>query len=206
MVVKEKIVGNRKGRGVGRVGRGLVAALIASGWWASAAAPIAQTGSADFVGPLKIYTFLMGTILVPDPKDFGLKPEEVSIDRLSALSFLIVHPKGTLLWEAGVAPDKLIGTEDPAAERAMKSLGDHLGDLGYTEKGITYFAMSHAHTDHSGNANTYAGSTWLVRKAERDAMFATPVYPERLPRTTQRSRRARRSRSTATTTSSATGA
>jgi glyoxylase-like metal-dependent hydrolase (beta-lactamase superfamily II) len=142
--------------------------------------PKAQTNE-PFVGPLKLYTFLTATILVPDPKDYGLKQNEVTIDRLAVLSFLIVHPKGTLLWEAGVVPDGLVGKDDPAAERATRTLSDHLGDLGYTSKGINFFAMSHAHADHAGNANAYAGSTWLVRKAERDAMFADKPLPHANP-------------------------
>ena len=36
---------------------------------------------------------------------------------------------------------------------------------------ITYLAISHSHWDHVGNANDYAGSTWLARKAEYDVMF-----------------------------------
>jgi glyoxylase-like metal-dependent hydrolase (beta-lactamase superfamily II) len=36
--------------------------------------------------------------------------------------------------------------------------------------------MSHYHSDHTANANAFAGSTWIVQKAERDAMFAaTPA-------------------------------
>lgn len=143
---------------------------------ATSRTPAAGGPSTAFVGPLKLYTFLMGTILVPDPSPFGLKAPEVSIDRMGALAFLIVHPKGTLLWEAGIVPDDLVGSDKPEAERAMKSLSDHLGDLGYTSKGITFFAMSHAHSDHAGDANAFAGSTWLVRKAEHEAMFAAAPY------------------------------
>jgi glyoxylase-like metal-dependent hydrolase (beta-lactamase superfamily II) len=32
--------------------------------------------------------------------------------------------------------------------------------------------MSHLHSDHTANANDFAGATWIVQKAERDAMFA----------------------------------
>jgi glyoxylase-like metal-dependent hydrolase (beta-lactamase superfamily II) len=35
--------------------------------------------------------------------------------------------------------------------------------------------MSHGHGDHTANANDFAGSTWLVNKAERDVMFAETV-------------------------------
>ncbi len=34
--------------------------------------------------------------------------------------------------------------------------------------------MSHDHGDHTGNANDFQASTWLVNKAEHDAMFAEP--------------------------------
>jgi N-acyl homoserine lactone hydrolase len=41
---------------------------------------------------------------------------------------------------------------------------------------ITYLSMSHYHGDHVANANAFAGATWLVRKVERDRMFAdTPI-------------------------------
>jgi glyoxylase-like metal-dependent hydrolase (beta-lactamase superfamily II) len=47
-----------------------------------------------------------------------------------------------------------------------------LAALGYPAKNITYIAFSHYHFDHIANANAFAGSTWLVHAAERDAMFA----------------------------------
>ncbi len=160
--------------------RALIAAMvITAGVMAfqhAAAFAQAVAKPAELATPLRLYTFLMGTILVPDPAPFGLKEPEIAIDRLGALAFLIVHPKGTLLWEAGVVPDAWVGSNKPEAERAMKSLSDHLGDLGYTAKGITHFAMSHAHSDHAGDANGFAGATWLVRQAERDAMFAATPY------------------------------
>src|ERR1700736_1694433 len=32
--------------------------------------------------------------------------------------------------------------------------------------------MSHYHSDHTGNANQFTGSTWLARKGDRDLMFS----------------------------------
>jgi glyoxylase-like metal-dependent hydrolase (beta-lactamase superfamily II) len=32
--------------------------------------------------------------------------------------------------------------------------------------------MSHYHSDHTANANAFAGATWIVQKAERDFMFS----------------------------------
>jgi hypothetical protein len=40
---------------------------------------------------------------------FGLKKEEVGATDLSDAAYLIVHPRGTLMWEAGLVPDANIG-------------------------------------------------------------------------------------------------
>jgi glyoxylase-like metal-dependent hydrolase (beta-lactamase superfamily II) len=37
--------------------------------------------------------------------------------------------------------------------------------------------LSHYHYDHSANANAFAGSIWLVQKAERDLMFSGAPRP-----------------------------
>src|SRR6266581_5592149 len=96
--------------------------------------------------------------------------------------YLVVHPRGSLLWEAGTLPDSLIESGGSTEKllpnirraKASKTLKSQLAQIGYTPDRITYFAMSHYHDDHSANANDYRGSTWLVQKAERDAMFTDP--------------------------------
>ena len=62
----------------------------------------------------------------------------------------------------------------------VKSLKGQLAEVGYPPSDITYLALSHYHYDHTANANEFAGATWLVRQAERQAMFA-----EKSPGTTQ---------------------
>jgi glyoxylase-like metal-dependent hydrolase (beta-lactamase superfamily II) len=56
-----------------------------------------------------------------------------------------------------------------------------LAEIGYVPADINYLALSHFHWDHVGNANTFAGATWLVRKLERDIMFAEPPSPRTEP-------------------------
>lgn len=56
-----------------------------------------------------------------------------------------------------------------------KPLLAQLKQIGYSPDAITYLALSHYHYDHTANANGLAHSTWLVRKIERDAMFADPA-------------------------------
>ena len=54
---------------------------------------------------------------------------------------------------------------------ADKPLLPQLAAAGYRPSDVTYFAMSHYHSDHTANANDFAGATWIVQKAERDYMF-----------------------------------
>ena len=125
----------------------------------------------------RIYVFDAGYITVADPKGFGLTKEEVVpwVDKISVASFLIVNPKGSLLWDTGVLPDAQFQPGNPRG--VTKTLKSQLAEIGYSPADVTYLALSHLHSDHSANANDYAGSTWLVRKPERDAMFGEKPYP-----------------------------
>ena len=66
----------------------------------------AITNSVNKVQPaVKLYVLDGGTIENIDVTGFGLKREETSASRLPVPCFLIVHPKGTLIWDAGAVPD-----------------------------------------------------------------------------------------------------
>jgi N-acyl homoserine lactone hydrolase len=143
----------------------------------------AQRKSPPAVSALRVYEFDCGSLPLGDTTRFGvprdkLAAEEIAGDRIAVVSFLVVHPNGTLLWDSGVTPDSQItpGVPDPRS-RASKTLRSQLAEIGYTPADITYFALSHDHSDHTANANDYAGATWLVRKVERDLMFAEKPPP-----------------------------
>jgi N-acyl homoserine lactone hydrolase len=150
--------------GAKQMTRMIVAALIlASG------ALYAQTPA-----PLRMYVFDCATLKDRDPATYGLKPDQVASTDMSDPCFLIVHPKGKLLWETGLN-DAIYDRPEgggPKHDKIDKSLRSQLAAIGYQPSDITYLAMSHAHGDHTGNANDYAGSTWIVQKAERDFMFS----------------------------------
>jgi len=99
--------------------------------------------------------------------------------------FLIVHPRGTLLWDVGIIPDDQItpgGVEQPVARginTATHTLRSQLKEIGYGPQQVTYLALSHGHADHVANANEYAGSTLLLQKAEWNAMFSAEA--QKLP-------------------------
>lgn len=135
--------------------------------------------------PLRMYVLDCGTLKSGNPN--VLLERGVTTTDMSVTAYLIVHPRGTLLWETGVILDDLIqpaGTTEARAT-ANKTLRSQLAEIGYRPSGITYVALSHNHYDHSANSNAFAGSTWLVQRAERAAMFPEPP-PQ--PVTTARSR------------------
>ncbi len=159
----------------------------------------AQTGSSpeEFdpeVKAVRLYVFDCGTLRA-DPARFRLREDEVATTNLSVACFLVDHPKGTLMWDAGAVPDTdwtptgadvahhLILPDGGERDLLLrKPLMVQLAEIGYSGADITHLAFSHYHYDHTGNANAFAGATWIVRQVERDAMFA-----ERPPGVTQSS-------------------
>jgi len=142
-----------------------------------------EARSSGAVQSVRLYV-LDGGILESDPARYRLKPEEVASQPLSVAAYLVVHPRGTLMWDTGaVADDSWMPTGQPVARHLVLSNGQdrrvtitaplkaQLAAAGYEPSGITYLALSHHHWDHVANANDFAGSTWLVAQAERDGLF-----------------------------------
>jgi N-acyl homoserine lactone hydrolase len=125
---------------------------------------------------VRLYVLDNGVIKGLDPATFHFKKEELATTDMVVCSYLIVHPKGTLVWDSGAIPDADLKADgSPVTQErftATKTLKSQLAAVGYTPKDITYFGLSHYHIDHIANANDFAGSTWLVQQPERDAMFA----------------------------------
>jgi glyoxylase-like metal-dependent hydrolase (beta-lactamase superfamily II) len=146
-----------------------LAALVAAG-------PVRVVAQSAAVTSPRIFVFDNGTLSGLDPKQFfGFERNELKAVDFTAQSYLIVHPKGTLMWDAGVIPDSRFTGSGPVREgisTATRPMLPQLNAAGYTPADITYFAMSHYHSDHTANANAFAGATWIVQKAERDVMFS----------------------------------
>jgi N-acyl homoserine lactone hydrolase len=140
-----------------------------------AAAVDAQRSSTVPTSP-RIYIFDNGAIRGLDPALFNFKREELEeVDFVNA-SYLIVHPRGTLMFDAGAVADSHFKSDGSPVEEgivsATKPLLPQLAAAGYSPRDVTYFALSHFHSDHTANANEFANATWIVQKAERDFMFA----------------------------------
>lgn len=91
--------------------------------------------------------------------------------------FLIVHPRGTLVWDTGLG-DELAGraepllVEDHALFQVETRLADQLATAGHPAAGVDLLALSHFHSDHTGNIGLFTGATLLVQHDEYDAAKA----------------------------------
>lgn len=125
---------------------------------------------------VRLYVFDCGAIKGLDPAIFHFKKEELAGVDFVVPCYLVAHPKGTLMWDVGVIPDSAFKADGaPVTEgisTVTKPLLPQLAALGYSPADITYLGLSHYHSDHTANANSFASATWLVHQAERDAMFA----------------------------------
>jgi Zn-dependent hydrolases, including glyoxylases len=95
---------------------------------------------------------------------------------LVAPCFVIVHPSGTLLWDTGLGDDLAgkgaIQAEGNTVLQVNESLTSQLQRIGISR--IDYVGFSHFHFDHTGNANAFRNSTWLVNAQEMKAALAEP--------------------------------
>jgi N-acyl homoserine lactone hydrolase len=131
---------------------------------------------------LRLYVFNCGSLDIADPERFRFTKEELATTNLSVGCYLIVHPKGTLMWDVGAVPDDRLKPGQKSALEGYatitETLESQMDKIGYEPEHIQYLAFSHYHYDHVANANQFAHATWLARKVERDAMFA-PVLPDK---------------------------
>ena len=139
---------------------------------------MAQQHKAQPPKSVRLYVFDCGSLDIPDTSAYQLKKEDLATTMMSVPCFLVVHPKGTMMWDTGAVPDSAFHPGGgPATLRyatSTKPLTAQLAEVGYAPADIQYLALSHFHWDHVGNCNLFASATWLVPKAERDIMFAQP--------------------------------
>jgi N-acyl homoserine lactone hydrolase len=152
----------------------LVAAIVLS----ASQLTTTQQRKAQLPNSVRLYIFDCGKLDIPDITPYQLTRAEITTNVMSVPCFLIAHPKGTLMWDVGAVPDRLIPAGGSGTLRgygtSSKKLETQLNEIGYVPRDITYLSLSHFHWDHVGNANMFAGATWLVRQGERDVMFSDP--------------------------------
>lgn len=126
--------------------------------------------------PIRLYVFNCGTI---DVKDISVFHPGVGKDQHKTLTdscYLIVHPKGMLMWDAGL-PDALADIPEGKTIynnftlRVTQPLAKQFAMLGIVPGSIQYLGISHLHGDHVGNVNLFPKATLLMQKEEYAAGF-----------------------------------
>lgn len=122
--------------------------------------------------PLKLYMFDGGTVQVNMLGIFA--QDDAYKDQSKTFAdaiYLIQHPKGNILWDAGLSEDlidqKPFTTPEGAFTVSRKAgIEEQLKSIGLTPKDINYLALSHTHFDHSGSASKLTDATWIVQEEE----------------------------------------
>lgn len=134
---------------------------------------VAQTSGTADAGrrTLRLYTLDCGYMHVADMSPFSDTGEFAGAKgMLSAPCFLVSHPKGLLLWDAGLG-DAVAQHPEGVAHGNFRwyvptPLVTQLARIGLRPKDIDYIAFSHLHDDHTGNANLFGSATWLMNPVE----------------------------------------
>src|SRR5665213_2798174 len=91
---------------------------------------------------LRMYVFSCGTLKNRAPDPYGLTRGQIGPghDDMADPCFLIVHPRGTLLWETGLNDAEFNRPEGGGAQhdKVDKSLRSQLSDIGYSPAPVSY--------------------------------------------------------------------
>lgn len=149
---------------------------------AQAATPTKPAATAARPAALRLYALDCGHIefknmdLFADGDEYRGQPGE-----MAAPCFLIVHPKGRLLWDTGLGdaiaamPEGLPLPDLGIRFTARTTLAAQLAQLKLAPADIDYVALSHLHADHSGNLALFPQSTWVLNRTELEWASADPA-------------------------------
>lgn len=146
-------------------------------------AELAEGKVAEISRPeIKLYTFSGGTVIANKLELFSQDTTYTGKSKEFADAFYVIsHPKGNLMWDAGL-PEGLVGLTEPFTSpdgaftvSRKDSVINQLASIGMKVEDIDFISLSHTHFDHTGHANVFAGSTWLVQQAEYDFITSVEV-------------------------------
>ena len=136
---------------------------------------------AEKVNDLRLYALDCGRAQFGDLAMFSDTGEyDGRSGTLAVPCFLIRHPKGDLLWDAGIGDEYLAEKKADANGSGIHltlqaTLAQQLSTLGMTPADISYLAFSHLHFDHTGNANLFSSAIWILNQKELDWALGNPT-------------------------------
>jgi N-acyl homoserine lactone hydrolase len=125
---------------------------------------------------MRLYVLDTGLIQSSDMSMWSPNAAAGSYGELSVRSYVIVHPRGTILWDTGIDDDIAAAADGKRSAptivfRVPRTLRSRLDEIGITPGDIDHVGLSHLHVDHVGNSDLFPRSTVLLQHAEREAGF-----------------------------------
>lgn len=130
---------------------------------------------------MKLYVLYAGDIICRDVSQLNEGFPDTGEIELANPIFLIQHPKGWVLWDAGLSDELVTQPEGIEAWifhlRMKKTVLEQLNKIGVKPDDIQYFAFSHIHKDHTGNANYFKSAKLIMQEKEYDLAFNKEKKP-----------------------------
>ncbi|HEV8694008.1 MAG TPA: MBL fold metallo-hydrolase, partial [Lysobacter sp.] len=131
---------------------------------------------------VRLYALECGRIEFKDMSLFADGDEYASTPgKMADPCFLIVHPKGILLWDTGLG-DALASKSDGETSAGLgihtsmpATLKSQLQQLKLKPEDIGYVGLSHLHFDHTSNLQQFQQATWVISSQELAWASATPT-------------------------------
>lgn len=124
---------------------------------------------------IKLYVLYAGSIICRDISQLNDGDSEQGEIELANPIFLIHHPKGWVMWDAGLSDDLVKeenGIESWIFHLSMKkTVMAQFEEIGIHPSDVDYFAFSHVHVDHTGNANYFKSARLVMQEKEYQIAF-----------------------------------
>ncbi len=134
-----------------------------------------ETISTEAEQPLTLYVFECGTILSRDVSMFSPGVDQGKEKLLTDSCYLIRHPDGDLIWDTGlpdqIGKDGIDAFEGQFHMSVTHPYADQLAEIDVDPGDIKLLAISHFHSDHTGNANLFKNAQLIIQQEEYDAAF-----------------------------------
>lgn len=135
---------------------------------------MAASRDAGFID--RIYPLDGGLAFAPNKATYSPGHFEGETVALSCNAFLIRRDGEWLLWDTGISEALFVEIGGEVIAHGLRGIvarpiTHQLAELNLTPKDVSTVILSHAHFDHVGNANLFAGATFVVQGVELDAMF-----------------------------------
>lgn len=132
--------------------------------------------------PIQILPFAAGHIQTPAVRFFAANGnEETRAVSIPNTCYLIRHPQGLLLWDAGL-PDSIAALPQQTLKRGKfrftleRTLAGQLAEAGIAPDEVRYLAISHLHIDHVGNSALFRNATVILQETEHRAAFYAQAH------------------------------